>query len=155
VVGKGVQFGRCQIVPLFLFPNVFSPVCDATTFVIGLQYDPIICKVVAKNTGRMARYWPCSALALLLGAEHGAIVFPNRFLAVRDTDTLHVVGSYHDPTICKVSVETNSWLPTFSSSCTLPTTSGSAQNDATPFRFSERLPGRFGQWYFAYRHITP
>jgi hypothetical protein len=63
---------RRLCVPLFLFPNVFSPVCYATTLhVIGSYCDPITCKVAAKNTCRMAIYWPCSALTYLLSAEHG------------------------------------------------------------------------------------
>jgi hypothetical protein len=32
-------------------------------------------------------------------------IFPNGFSPVRNADTLHVVGSYHDPTTFKVSAQ--------------------------------------------------
>jgi hypothetical protein len=47
--------------------------------------------------------------------------FPNGFPTIHGADTLHVVvGSYHDPTTCKLSAETTRWLLTFSSSCAPP-----------------------------------
>jgi hypothetical protein len=41
------------------------------------------------------------------------IHFSEGFSPVRDADTLHVVGSYHDPTTCKVSPETIDLVLTF------------------------------------------
>jgi hypothetical protein len=36
-------------------------------------------------------------------APNAVFFFPNGFSPVRDADTLHMVGSYHDPTTRKVS----------------------------------------------------
>jgi hypothetical protein len=59
------------------FPNGLSLVCDAE---------------------RMAG---CRCFGHLGGSQ--AFFFPNGFSPLRGADTLHVVGSYHDPTTCKVS----------------------------------------------------
>jgi hypothetical protein len=45
---------------------------------------------------------------------------PNGLSLVRDADTLHIVGSCHDPTTCKVLPKTNGWMPTFSPFGALP-----------------------------------
>ena len=46
--------------------------------------------------------------------------FPNGFPAVRGADTLHVVGSCHDPTPCQVTAETDCRMVSYWPSCAPP-----------------------------------
>jgi hypothetical protein len=89
------------------FPNGLSLVRDADTLhVVGSCHDPTTCKVWPETNGWMPTFWPFGAL---VGAwerpkwPNTVFFFPNGFSPVRDADTLHVAGSYHDPTTCKVS----------------------------------------------------
>jgi hypothetical protein len=93
----------------FSFSNGLSLVRDADTlYLVGLCNDPTTCKVSPETNGWMPTFWPFGALA---GAcerpkwPNAVFFFPNGFSPVRDADTLHVVGSYHDPTTCKVSYQ--------------------------------------------------
>jgi hypothetical protein len=99
--------GAYKIIKHFLFRTAYcSFVLADTLHVVGSCHDPTTCKVSPKTNGWMPTLCPFRALA---GAcerpkwPNAVFVFPNGFSPVRDVDTLHVVGSYHDPTTCKVS----------------------------------------------------
>jgi hypothetical protein len=75
-----------------------------------------------KKNRPMERYSPFGALTRLVIAQHGGkflFIFPNGFPGIRGADTLHAVGSWYNPTTCKVSTENIQFWATFWPSCAL------------------------------------
>jgi hypothetical protein len=89
------------------FPNGLSLVRDADTLhVVGSCHDLTTCKVSPETNGWMPTFWPFGALTGTCERpkwSNAVFFFPNGFSPVCNADTLYVVGSYHNPTTCKVS----------------------------------------------------
>jgi hypothetical protein len=89
------------------FSNGFPAICGADTLhLVGSYHDRTTCKVSAETIRWLLTFLSSCAPPAAWEGTKGSTpfsFFPNDFLAVvRGADTLHVVGSYHDPTICKV-----------------------------------------------------
>jgi hypothetical protein len=86
--------------------NQNSKFCADTLHVVGLWYDPTTCKVSALRMGektfekKKATFDHFVRSQATGGAQDGQNIAQNWIFSV---DTLRVVGSYHDPTACKVS----------------------------------------------------
>jgi hypothetical protein len=95
---------------VFVFPNGFPGICGTDTLnAFRSWYDPTTCKVSTETIQFWATFWPSCAPPQLPGSaqndQTSLYFFPNGFSLVCDADTLHVVGSYHDPITCKVSAQ--------------------------------------------------
>jgi hypothetical protein len=94
----------------FIFRTASSPfmtpiLCMWSNYGIIRPYAKYRPKISSfgRRFGHLVR--PQSCLGAHRMIKRRFLFFSNVFSPVRDADTLHVVGSYHDPTPCKVSAQ--------------------------------------------------